>query len=63
MSPILRDDIRTLREAAEILHRHGQHRTAEDCLRVASTIAVDIALGDNPTPAPGNRLTRLTKGH
>ena len=63
MSPILRDDIRTLRDAAEILHRHGHHHTAEDCLTVASTIAVDIALGDNPTPHPGNRLTRLTKGH
>lgn len=59
---ILRDDIRTLRDAADILHRHGQHRTAEQCLTTAATIAVDIALGDNRT-APALRLTPLTERH
>lgn len=59
---VQRDDIRALRAAADILHRHGRHHTAEECLDVAGAIAVDIALGDNPAPAPGNRLTRITKG-
>lgn len=59
---ILRDDIRALRAAAEILHRHGRHQAAEDCAATAAAIAVDSVLGDTPTPNPGNRLTRLTKG-
>lgn len=59
---ILRDDIRTLRDAADILHRHGQHTTAEQCLNTAATIAVDIAL-DTPRTAPARRLTPLTERH
>lgn len=59
---ILRDDIRTLKAAAVILHRHGRHQSADDCAATAATIAVDITLGDHPSPNPGNRLTRLTEG-
>lgn len=60
---VLRDDIRTLNAAAVILHRHGRHQAADDCATTAATIAVNHALDANPAPNPGNRLTRLTKGH
>ena len=50
-----------LREAAELLHRYGRHEAAEECGTVAALIAVDIAFGDAPGPAPGNRLTRITE--
>lgn len=56
------DNIRTLTEAATILHQHEKHAAAEVCTSVAATIAVDQVLGDEPAPAPGNRLQRLTEG-
>lgn len=59
---ILRDNIQTLKTAARILHEHGSHTAADECARLAAAIAVNIALGDHPKPAPGNRLTRITQG-
>lgn len=59
---IHRDNIQTLKNAARILNEHGSHTAAEECARIAATIAVDTALGQHLKPAPGNRLTRLTQG-
>lgn len=56
------DDLRTLRSAADILHRHGQHTTAEQCLNTAASLAVDIAL-DTTRTDPARRLTPLTERH
>lgn len=59
---IHRDNIHTLKTAAQILHHHGRHTAADECARLAATIAIDLALNQQPHPTPGNRLTRLTTG-
>lgn len=53
------DDIQTLQQAAKVLGRNGKPAEADTCIAVASTLAVDLALGADPRPAPGKRLERL----
>lgn len=53
------NDIQTLKEAARILARAGNPAAAHACSKTAAELAVDKVFGDQPKPAPGNRLERL----
>lgn len=55
------EQIQTLHAAMAIVNERDDPHTAAQLAAHVAAITVDVVLGDNPAPAPGNRLVRLTQ--
>lgn len=55
------EQIAALNTAMSIVAARGDTTTADTLAAHIAALAVEQVLGDNPTPAPGNRLVRLTQ--
>lgn len=55
------EQIAALHAAMAIVNARQDPHTASLLAAHVAAITVDVVLGDNPAPAPGNRLVRLTQ--